>query len=70
MPYPNISSQQRKLNIPEYYKDGDYIVGFTTTESSRRTVAQIQTEIDTIDEGTVSDVEKRAGLQAILDGNG
>lgn len=73
MPYPNISENKGLLDTPVYYSetnDGkDYIVAFITVESSRRTIAQIQTEIDTIDEGAVIDADKRAKLQAILDGN-
>ncbi len=65
--------QSEELNTPVYYsetKEGKrYIVGFFTTEVSRRTVAQIQTEIDTIDEQGVVNTEKRAELQTILDGN-
>lgn len=69
MPYPNINSQSEELDVLVYYSDGIYIVGFKTVEAYRKTHAQIQTEIDTINEKSVIDTAKIVELQTILDGN-
>ena len=69
MPYPNISENKRVLGAVTFYFDPLHkqIVGLTTREVFRKTVAQIQTEIDTIDENATKQVAAKSTIQTVLD---
>ena len=70
MPYPNISENNRTVGKLQLYFDPlhQQIVALTTVEVFRKTVAQLQTEIDTVDENMASQIKAKQANQTILDG--
>ena len=70
MSYPNISENNRTVGkLPLYFDPlHQQIVALTTVEVFRKTVAQLQTEIDTVDENMASQIKAKQANQTILDG--
>jgi len=70
MAYPDISENKITVGAITYYYDPlhNQIVGLATTEVFRKTLAQIQTEIDTANEQIVIQDSAKDTAGAILAG--